>query len=84
MDAKCKVSNDPEFEDSTLQIKDKVNYRIEFPFNYFFCKTRNHFEIDLVPFIEFRHYGGRENFPFDFQDTKLRICGVTLLLAYRI
>lgn len=84
MHAKCRVSHDPDFDNSTQYIKDKVNYRVELPFCYSFAKTCNHLEIDLVPFYEHRHYGGRENYPFDFHDTKLRIYGVSLFLGYRI
>ena len=84
LQAKCKVSNDPEFQDSTLAIQDRFNYRIELPFCYYLCKNLDHFEVDVVPFFELRHYGGRENFPFDFHDTKLRIYGISLFLAYRL
>lgn len=81
-EARCKVTNDPEFDDQSMLIKDKVNYRVELPVDYRFCCACGHFEARVIPFYEYRHYGGRINFPFDFLDTKLRIYGCTLLLGY--
>ena len=82
-DAKCKVSNDPELDNATLHINDKINYRIEIPIAYRLCSFTDHFELDLVPFYEFRHYGGRENFPFSFFDTKLRLYGINIQFSVR-
>lgn len=82
-ETKCSVS-DPEFGSTTLSVKDKTHYRIELPIAYWLCKCNHVFEFDLIPFFEYRQYGRRENFPFDFLDTKLRIYGVSFQIAYRL
>lgn len=38
--------------------------------------------VGLVPFYEYRFYGHRANFPFDFLETKLKLYGATLKLHY--
>lgn len=80
--AKCKVSDDPDFDDTTQQIGSRINYRVEVPVVYRVCQISDSLELGLVPFYEFRHYGGRENFPFDFFETKLRIYGVNIQFGY--
>jgi hypothetical protein len=83
-DAKCKVTDDPDEGDVTLSIKDKVNYRVEVPVSYRLCSYNDQLEFDVVPFYEFRHFGGRKNFPFNFLETRLRLYGVSLFLNFRI
>lgn len=82
-ETKCRVS-DPEFGGNTLNVEDKVHYRVELPLSYWLCYCQRVFEFDLVPFFEYRHYGRKENFPFDFLDTKLRIYGISFQIAYRL
>jgi len=82
-DARCDVTGDQEMEDFTLLINDDWNYRIELPIIYRFCRCASGFEMQLTPFYEHRHYGGRENYPFDYIDTKLMLWGFNLLLSYR-
>jgi len=82
-EAKCAVTGDPEMDDFVLQVEDDWNYRVELPVIYRFCPCVGGFEAQVTPFYEFRHYGGRENYPFDFIDTKLMIWGFNLLLSYR-
>jgi hypothetical protein len=81
-EACCKVMDDPEFDDRTMLVEDKVNYRVELPVKYRLPYLKGHFEIGLVPFYETRHYGGRVNYPFDFLDTKLTLYGCNLQLIY--
>lgn len=80
---KCRVS-DPDLDDITQQIKERVCYRVEVPISYRFCSFTDHLELDLVPFYELRHYGGLENFPFDFFETKLRFYGISIQFSYRL
>lgn len=80
LDAKNKVSNDPEFDDVSMKVKNEMQYRVELPLTYIWnC----HFNVILNPFYEFRHYGGYINFPFDFIETKLNIYGATLKFDYQ-
>lgn len=80
---KCKVSNDPEFDDVKLLVGNHLQYRIEIPIVYrrkFICDL---IEFGAMPFYEMREYGGRENFPFDFFKTKIKIFGIDFQVIYR-
>lgn len=76
-DAKCRITSDPEFDDMDQNIGNKNQYRVELPLTYQFCESEL-FDVALVPFYEFRHYGEHINFPFDFLETKFNIVGVNL------
>lgn len=76
------VSHDPKHEDMTQNYDERFQYRIDVPVTYFFCWKCHPLGISLVPFYEYRHYGHRANFPFDFLDTKLKLYGATLKLLY--
>lgn len=82
--ARTKVEDDPEEENNSMLMGERFNYRIELPIQYRYCACNEHLELGLVPFYEFRHYGRRENFPFDYADTKFRLWGVTIELTYRL
>lgn len=83
--ARTKVTDDPEMdEDISMLMGERFNYRIELPVFYRFLPCNDHLEVGLVPFYELRHYGKRENFPFDYFDTKLRMWGINVQLTYRI
>ncbi len=78
-DAKNCVSHDPDIDGLRMLVKNQTHYRVELPMTY--RKSENFF-LSLVPFYEFRHYGGQVNFPFDFLETKLNIYGVTFKFLY--
>jgi hypothetical protein len=82
-DARCHVKKDSEAENKKMLIKDKLQYRLELPLYYDFCFCNLNAEIGLVPFFESQHYGGRENYPNDFFDTKLWLYGANLQLTCR-
>lgn len=79
LDAKNKVSHDPSFDSSTCLVGNEVLYRVELPVTW---KPRPNGYISLVPFYEYRHYGGHKGFPFDFLDTKLNFYGAVLKFIY--
>jgi len=78
IDAYNHISHDPDFSDSSLLIKNEYQYKIELPLEYVY---RN-FNFGVVPFYEYRHYGGKAGFPFDFVDTRLNLWGAFLKLTY--
>lgn len=78
IDARNSVSHDPEFSDSASLVKNEYQYKIELPLEY----NYRSWNFGFLPFYEFRHYGGRASFPFDFVETKLNIWGVFLKLTY--
>lgn len=83
-DPKCKVSHDPESENSTQLINEKIHYRVELPLSYRYWECSDSLLISLVPFYEFRQYGKRVNYPFDFLETRLNIYGATLKFIYNL
>jgi hypothetical protein len=82
LEGKQNVSHDPKFNKSTQHYIENLQYRLELPIIYFFCWKSNPLGVSLVPFFEYRHYGHRANFPFDFLETKLKFYGATLKLMY--
>lgn len=82
-EAKCRVKDDPDFEKIKLQVGHSFHYRIEIPFVYCRPLLWNLIELGAVPFFELRSYGGRENFPFDFFKTTVRLYGVNVQIIFR-
>lgn len=82
LEGEQKTENDPEFGKLTQHYQEKLQYRTEIPVNYYFCWGNHPLEISLVPFFEYRPYGHRANFPFDFLEIKLKIYGATLKFHY--
>lgn len=82
-DAQSKVTEDPLFDDVTLQIDDETLYRLEVPLTFTPCDSFLGLGGQVAPFYEFRHFGGREGYPFNFKDTKFHLLGMRLSLAYR-
>lgn len=75
IEGKCQTSNDPDFEDSTLYMTNRLQYEIEVPVWYRLpCKIDSY--LGLIPFFKHRAYGGQENFPFDFRETEFQIYGL--------
>lgn len=80
IEAEQKVEHDPEFGTLTQHYEEKLQYRAELPVTYYWvCKP---LAISLVPFFEYRPYGHRANFPFDFLELKMKFYGATLKFQY--
>jgi hypothetical protein len=82
--AKSEISDDPLFADVTILIKDEMHVRLDVPFAYFPCDRSRRLGFVLSPFYEYRHFGGREGYPFNFKDTKFYLYGAKFALLYRI
>ena len=76
------VTRDPKYDKLTQHFTEELQYRVELPIIYFFCWESRPLGLSLVPFFEYRPYGHRANFPFDFLETKLKLYGATLKLLY--
>ena len=86
LDCKSKISNDPDpdIEDIKLQFNNAWQYEINFPFALNFKAFDPYWEccqIELTPFYRYRHYGERENFPYDFLNTQFNSVGAKLLFS---
>lgn len=79
---KQEVRNDPEHDHLSLNYEEKFQYRAEIPVTYFFCWKCQRFAMSAIPFYEYRQYGHRANFPFDFLETKLKLYGINFQMIY--
>jgi hypothetical protein len=82
-DAESHVTNDPVFNEVTLLIKDEMHIRVDIPFTMNSQPSGLGFNFLFSPFFEFRHFGGREGFPFNFRDTKYYLYGARIALGCR-
>ena len=78
-----KVSDDPIYDTVFLKMHDEIHVRLDVPFMFSPCKTRYGFGLLFSPFYEYRHFGGREGFPFNYKDTKFYLYGAHFALTYR-
>ncbi|MCB1181279.1 MAG: hypothetical protein KDK55_04580 [Chlamydiia bacterium] len=83
IDGRSKVTDDPDLDDLSLLMNDTSHYRIEVPFAYTFCDRLWNFDLEVAPFYEYRHFGGREGFPFNFIDTKFNLFGARFAIGLR-
>ena len=83
LNGETKVTDDPVVGDNTLLMNNEVLARIEVPLIFSPSQVRMGLEFVIDPFYEFRHYGGREGFPFDFVDTKYNLYGANFALRKR-
>lgn len=81
-EGKVTATHDADCDDSSQTYEEYPQYRVELPISYYFnwCSTDS--GVTFEPFYEYRHYGHRANFPFDFLDTKFNLFGVTLKVLY--
>jgi hypothetical protein len=82
LEAEQKVEGDPEYGNLTQHYEERLQYRAEVPVTHFYCWGGCPLAVSLVPFFEYRAYGHRANFPFDFLEVKLKLYGATLKFHY--
>ena len=82
LNGESKVTEDPLFEDVTLTMEKEIQCRVEVPFTYNPRCSWLGMGGQFTPFYEFRHFGGREGYPFNFRDTKFHLAGMRLSLIY--
>ena len=82
IEGSVKASNDPDHDDSYQNYDERIQYRIELPVTTFHCWRSHSLGISFVPFYEYRSYGYRVNYPFDFLETKFNLYGATLKFLY--
>jgi hypothetical protein len=79
---KSHVTDDPIYDEVTLLIKDEMHVRLDLPFFISPCCFWHGFGFLFSPFFEYRHFGGREGYPFNYRDTKFYLVGAQLALTY--
>ena len=82
VDSSVKASHDPDHEDSIQYYEECLQYRFELPLTYFTCWKNQSLALSFVPFYEYRPYGYRANYPFDFLETNFNIYGANLKFLY--
>ncbi|NGX61011.1 MAG: hypothetical protein K940chlam9_00489 [Chlamydiae bacterium] len=83
MDGEMKVTDDPQYEDFTLPLEKEIQVRIDLPFTCAFCFKGCPLPLQCTPFYEFRHFGGRIEYPFNIPDTKFHLWGGRVMLSYQ-
>ena len=79
IEGKIKVSHDPQLETKHLRYEHRMMCRICLPITY----QPQKWGICLNPFFEYRRFGGLDQVPFNFLDTRLKIWGVDFFLSYK-
>ena len=75
VEGKRKIANDPFIDDFYMQMENEIHYEINVPVAFCTCWWGQPVEINFTPFYRLRHYGGKENFPFDLADTRFYLWG---------
>lgn len=83
LDGHSKVSEDPFSDDVTLLMENELQCRVEIPLSLVLKRSLISTRLQLSPFYEFRHFGGREGFPSNFRDTKFYLYGAQLALYFQ-
>jgi hypothetical protein len=78
IEGKNRIAKDPVYDNTTQSIGEEMQYALEAYIKYKTCLCGQLFDIGAVPFFHYRHFGGRENFPFDFIATKYYNFGLRL------
>lgn len=83
---RCHVLDD-EFGNATLNVGERLQYRLELPIVYgFYCSCEEslatRWGIKCMPFYERRPYGAYANFPFDYLKTTIEAYGLNFQLIY--
>ncbi len=77
------IQNDPYRPESTLQMTNESQLRWEVPCWYRVQRAHFYLSAGMTPFLEYRHFGGREGFPYNFLDTKFILLGGRISLLSR-
>jgi len=80
-DGKQTIVREQGVDSITLAMRNKMHYEIELPITYSFSLSQTVCATTISPFYRYIHFGGRENFPFNFQETKYRIMGGRVLVS---
>lgn len=79
-EGKSRISQDPMFEDAHLIVENRFQWYLDFPITIKW-RAKKHLALKIAPLLRWRHYGGRENFPFDFYETDFRLIGINFFMV---
>ena len=79
-----RINGDPTTRPVSQTTGDRPQYTVEVPLTLYPCRACRCLEVALVPFYRLRHFGERENYPFDFFETCLSYYGARVELALRL
>lgn len=75
---KCRIQDDPEFFTTHQMIKEKLQAEFELGGRYNWSCTLLSLAVDGSFFYRYNRFGSRENYPFNFLDTKYTYLGFKL------
>jgi hypothetical protein len=76
IDGTAKVEDDPySEEDVELKMNDELSFRLDTPLIFSPPFFGSHLKITLTPCYEYRHYGGRKGYPYNYIDTEMNLIG---------
>jgi hypothetical protein len=78
--AKCFVSNDPSNDNVIQLIDEKMFVTVEIPITYSLFNHSCRYKFTITPFYDYRDFGGRFNYPYDFIRTTYNSVGARLLV----
>jgi hypothetical protein len=81
LNGQSQVTDDALAEDITLIMKNEMQVRLDLPITYR-PKPNLGIGFQIDPFYEFRHFGGRFGYPFNFKDTRLYLYGARFMVMY--
>jgi hypothetical protein len=77
------IHNHDEGKDYEGKIDERMQYEFYLPATTRFEYYSRLWELSIVPFYRLRHLGGRENYPYDFFETKYHQYGIRVDFAAR-
>lgn len=82
-EGKCFIYDKNSSEHFKQIIENKTQLAVDIPIVYHIFGQCSRFSLTLMPFYQFRHYGGHLNYPSDYIDTMFNVAGARLLLDIR-
>lgn len=78
-EVQSEVTGDPLYNTVHFHVTKELQTRVEIPFAY----SGENLGVTLSPFYEYRHFGGREGYPFNYLNTQFSLLGLMALATYQ-
>lgn len=82
LEGNSRTRGDPGAQNAKVVVESKMQYEAAIPLKWSYQIDNKCLYTELVPFYRYRHFGGRENFPFNFIDTQYQSWGARWMFGY--